>query len=75
MNREANSGALICLSEVVDLLKQEAVDHAGEEAGLLAYRALVRIKSSAVAFDVPLPDIGLADTDLDALLAKVSKAA
>lgn len=59
---------MICLSEVVDMLKQEAVDKAGEPEGLLAYRALVRIKSSATAFDVPLKDIGLADLDLDKFL-------
>ncbi|MDD2769264.1 MAG: hypothetical protein PHT19_11050 [Methylococcus sp.] len=68
MSKKNDAGAMICLSEVVDLLKTEGLANAGKSEGLLAYQALSRIKSNAVAFDVPLSEIGLADFDVDALL-------
>lgn len=64
------SGAMICLSNLVELLKEEGEAHAGEVDGLLAYQALSRIKGNAEAWGVPLEDIGLAGYDVDALLQR-----
>ncbi|MFN3987588.1 MAG: hypothetical protein ACK4KV_19025 [Rhodocyclaceae bacterium] len=69
------SGAMICLAELVDLLKEEGEAHAGEADGLLAYQALSRIKGNAEAWGVPLEDIGLAGYDVDALLMRPTTAA
>lgn len=69
------SGAMICLSNVVELLKEQGESHAGEVDGLLAYQALSRIIGNAEAWGVPLEDIGLAGYDVDALLGKPDKAA
>lgn len=75
MSAESNAGAMICLAEVVELLKEEGLAHAGKYEGLLAYQALSRIKSSADAYDVPLAEIGLDGFDLDALLRTQVKSA
>lgn len=76
MSKENNAGAMICLSEAVELLKEEGLSHAGKYEGLLAYQVLSRIKSSAEAYDVQLSEIGLEGFDLDALLrAQVKSAA
>lgn len=72
-NKQA--GAIICLASVVGLLKEEGGAYAGEMDGLLAYQALARIKGNAVAWGVPLADIGLDGYDVDALLNKPRKAA
>lgn len=62
------SGAVFCLSNLVELLKEEGEAHAGEVDGLLAYQALSRIQGNAEAWGVPLEDIGLAGYDIEALL-------
>ena len=64
-----NSGALICLSEVVDLLKSEGEAKAGQVDWLLAYQALSRIKADAMAWGVPLAEIGLDGYDIERLLS------
>ena len=66
--QNSDSGAIICLSAVVDMMKEEGERLAGTAEGLVAYQALVRIKSMADAFDVPLDDIGLANYNPDHLL-------
>ncbi|MCL4759762.1 MAG: hypothetical protein KJZ96_15615 [Rhodocyclaceae bacterium] len=68
--QEKYAGAAICLSSVVELLKEEGEAHAGEVDGLLAYAALSRIAGQAEAWGVPLEDIGLAGYDVDALLQR-----
>lgn len=67
---EKLAGALVCLSSVVDLLREEGLRKAGQYEGLLAYQALTRIKGEAEAFDVPLDEIGLADFDPESLLQR-----
>lgn len=75
MKSEIEAGAIICLSEIVDLLKTEGEANAGQHDGLLAYQALSRISSNARAYGVPLADIGLEGYDIDALLNPNRKAA
>ena len=65
---EQLAGALICLGNVVALLREEGERKAGQYDGLLAYQALSRIKGEALAFGLPLDDIGLADFEPDSLL-------
>ena len=65
MRSKLESGLIICLSEVVDLLKTEGEAKAGEYEGLLAYQALSRISGSAKAYGVPLDAIGLEGYDID----------
>ncbi len=74
-SKQQQAGATICLASVVELLKAEGERNAGQPDGLLAYHALTRIKGNAVAWGVPLGDIGLADYDVDALLNGPRKAA
>ena len=62
------AAALACLSEAVAQLLEEARAKAGSEDGLFAYAVLTRLKNNASALGVPLGAIGLAGTDLDALL-------
>lgn len=69
------AGALICLGSVVELLRAEGMQRAGEYEGLLAYQALTRIKGQAEAWGVPLADIGLDGFDVDSLLNPPRKAA
>jgi hypothetical protein len=69
------AGALICLSSVVELLREEGARRAGEYEGLLAYQALSRIKGQAEVWGVPLSDIGLAGFSVDSLLNPPRKAA
>lgn len=65
---EKLAGALICLGSLVDLLREEGSRKSGQYEGQLAYHALSRIKSEALAFGIPLGDIGLDDFDPDSLL-------
>lgn len=69
------AAALACLSIVVDQLKEEGTEKAGEYEGLFSYAVLSRLKSEAQALGVPLADIGLADFNPDVLLQKPRLAA
>lgn len=62
------AAAVFCLSNLVELLKENGEANAGEVDGLLAYQALSRIIGNAEAWGVPLEDIGLAGYDVDALI-------
>lgn len=71
----ADNGYKIVLLAVVDLLKQQGLDRAGEIEGLNAYQALCEVIAQAEAFGVPLADIGLAGFDPDVLLSKPRRVA
>ena len=63
------------LLTVVDVLKTQGLEAAGELDGLQAYAALQALKNEAQAFDVPMSEIGLSGFDIDALLHKPRKVA
>ena len=65
MKSEIEAGAIICLLDLVRLLKAEGEAKAGEYEGLLAYQALSRIQSNAKAYGIPLSDIGLEGYDIE----------
>jgi hypothetical protein len=72
----SGNGYKIVLIALIDLLKEQGIAGAGTVEGLNAYQALAEAKAQAEAFDVPLPEIGLEDFDLDTLLkAQTQKAA
>ncbi len=71
--KEHNYKAL--LRTVVDVLKTQGLESAGEMDALQAYAALLALKNEAEAFDVPMSEIGLAGFDIDNLLHKPRKAA
>lgn len=71
----AENGYKIVLIALIDLLKQQGLERAGEVEGLNAYQALAEAAMQAEAFGVPLEAIGLADFDIDALLHSPRKAA
>ena len=71
----ADNGYKIILIALVDLLKQQGLERAGEVEGLNAYQALSEAASQARAFGVPLADIGLADFDINSLLTRPKQAA
>jgi hypothetical protein len=75
MKKASEVGAIICLSEAVELLKSEGEAAAGQPDGLLAYQVLSRIAANAKAYGVSLADIGLDGYDIDALLNPPRKAA
>jgi hypothetical protein len=56
------------LTTLVDVLRTQGMEAAGSADALQAYAALLALRNEAIAFDIPLADIGLADFDLDALL-------
>ena len=68
MKSETEVGAIICLLDLVDLLKAEGEAKAGEHEGLLAYQALSRISSNAKAYGIALSDIGLEGYDIEAAM-------
>jgi len=69
------SAALACLSEVIDLLKEQADEHRGEVEGLGAYQALSRIFHNAQAYGLPLELIGMSGFDPDIYLQPKRQAA
>lgn len=69
------AAALACLSVIVDQLKEEGLEKAGEYEGLFSYAVLSRLKSEAQALGVPLADIGLANFNPESLLQKKKLAA
>lgn len=64
------NGYKIVLIALVELLKQQGLERAGEIEGLNTYQALSEAVAQAEAYGVPLEDIGLAGFDIDSLLTK-----
>jgi hypothetical protein len=57
----------IVLISLIELLKEQGTEAAGQVEGLNAYQALLDAKTQAEAYGVPLEELGL-DFDLDELL-------
>ena len=67
---QVQPAATLCLAQAVQQLIDEAGPKAGQADALLAWAVLSRIKANALAFGVPLTDIGLDGFDPDRLLKK-----
>lgn len=60
---------------LIDLLKEQGLENAGQVEGLNAYQALNEVLSQAAICGIPLEEIGMSDFDVDAILNPKKKAA